>query len=157
MENSFLFVLFRVTIERRSNSLGHLRYDISEDFLTKQMIQSRIAVALAGKLGEEALLGASKDKHTTGCSSDYQHARAFATKFVTTYGFGERLYPAGDKWRMSEKYQAMIEKEVKGILDNAEETAKKIMEKHSKEHLKLSEKLLEKYKLTADEIKQILK
>ena len=151
-----LFIYFRVTIERRSNTLGHMRHDISEDFPTRKFIAGRIAVALAGKLGEDALVGEGKLKHTTGCSSDYQVARATATKYVTKYGFGERFYPCAENGPISDKYQVMIEKEVKEILDTAEKEAKKIMKEHSEKHLKLSEKLLEKYKLTADEVKEIL-
>ncbi|XP_075245835.1 uncharacterized protein LOC142339579 [Convolutriloba macropyga] len=155
----YLDVPYRgVTIERRSKTLGHMRYEISEDFMNKDLLESRLAVAVAGKLGEDALSKPSiENSHSTGCLSDYKYARALATRLVTTYGFGSRLYPANGTWEMSEKYKALIDQEVKNLLTSAETKAKTILKEHAEQHVKLSEKLLQNYKLTADEIKQTFK
>ena len=147
---------FSVTIERRGNTGGHLRHDITEDFDTLEKMRARLAVSLAGKLGEEVADG--ENKHTTGCSSDYQHAQMVAKSFVTSNGFADTLYnTATNGYNRSADYQKTVDQEVKKLLDEANSKAKEILKKNADRHKRLAEALLVKKTLTADEIKAILK
>ena len=133
-----------------------MRHDITENFDTLDKMRARLAVALAGKLGEEVADG--ENKHTTGCSSDYQNAQMVAKSYVISNGFANTLYSTSAKnYNHSADHQKTIDDEVKKLLDEANLKAKEILKQNAAKHKKLAEALLDRKTLTADEIKVILR
>ena len=84
---------------------------------TKEKILAEIDVAMGGHVAEKLIIGDTKV--TSGCSSDLQGATDMAYRAVRQYGmFGESAgYVAADPEQTSEKYNALVDKEVKTILD----------------------------------------
>ena len=76
-----------------------------------------IDVAMGGHVAEKLIIGCSKV--TSGCGGDLQGATDMAYRAVRMFGmFGEKTgYISADPDATSEKYNAMVDKEVKEILD----------------------------------------
>jgi ATP-dependent metalloprotease FtsH len=147
--------IYSVTIERRGHTGGHMKHLLTEDLETREDILKRLAVALAGKLGEEVVEG--EGKHTMGCSSDYSAAQQMAARYISLYGFGQKLYAGrSSKYRPSNELRNEMDKEAKVLLDEAASKAKLILSRHSEGHKQLAEALLKKPTLSADEVKVIL-
>lgn len=85
--------------------------------MTKEKILAEIDVAMGGHVAEKLIIGDSKI--TSGCGSDLQGATSMAYRAVRYFGmFGESAgYVSSDPDQTSEKYNAMVDKEVKSILD----------------------------------------
>ncbi|WP_213974652.1 AAA family ATPase [Tepidanaerobacter acetatoxydans] len=69
-----------ITITSRGQALGYIRQTPEDDIYlyTKQYLESQIAVALAGAVAEEKLLGNS----STGASNDFEQAVDLAKKII---------------------------------------------------------------------------
>ena len=85
--------------------------------MTKEKILADIDVAMGGHVAEKLIIGSQKI--TSGCGSDLQGATSLAYRSVRMFGmFGENAgYISADPDQTSEKYNAMVDKEVKVILD----------------------------------------
>lgn len=72
---------------------------------------------MGGHVAEKLLIG--DNKITSGCSNDLQGATEWAYRAVRSFGmFGESAgYISSKPDTVSEKYKALIDKEVKDILD----------------------------------------
>lgn len=56
---------------------------------SKRQCLARLKVCLAGRVGEEVLLGS--DDVTTGAASDFQQATAMARSMVRRFGFNDSI------------------------------------------------------------------
>lgn len=56
---------------------------------SKRQCMARLKVCLAGRVGEEVLLGS--DDITTGAASDFQQATAMARSMVRRFGFNDSI------------------------------------------------------------------
>jgi ATP-dependent Zn protease len=85
--------------------------------MTKEKILAEIDVAMGGHVAEKLIIGSSKV--TSGCGSDLQGATSMAYRAVRLFGmFGEDMgYISSEPDQTSEKYNAMVDKEAKKILD----------------------------------------
>jgi ATP-dependent metalloprotease len=85
--------------------------------MTKEKILAEIDVAMGGHVAEKLIIGESKV--TSGCGSDLQGATQMAYRAVRYFGmFGESHgYISSSPDETSEKYNAMVDKQVKEILD----------------------------------------
>ena len=85
--------------------------------MSKEKILAEIDVAMGGHVAEKLIIG--PNKVTSGCGSDLQGATQLAYRAVRQYGmFGEESgYVSADMDQTSEKYNAMIDRQVKIILD----------------------------------------
>ncbi len=85
--------------------------------MTKEKILADIDVAMGGHVAEKLIIGSSKI--TSGCGSDLQGATDLAYRAVRGFGmFGEQSgYISAEPDQTSEKYNAMVDKQVKEILD----------------------------------------
>ena len=110
--------LYKATIVARGPSLG-ATYMVPDDSVstTKEKILADIDVAMGGHVAEKLIIGSSKV--TSGCGGDLQGATDMAYRAVRMFGmFGEKTgYISADPDATSEKYNAMVDKEVKEILD----------------------------------------
>jgi cell division protease FtsH len=114
----------KVTIIPRSNAGGFTLFvPPEEEMYTKRYLESRIQVALGGRVAEELAFGV--ENTTTGASSDLQSVASLARTMVTQWGFSE-LGPSA--WEMpSEGTQELIDIEVQEIVEKAYKTCKQTL------------------------------
>lgn len=112
--------LYKATIVARGSSLGatFMVPDESDMLSTnKDKVLANIDVAMGGHVAEKLFIG--HEKITTGCSSDLRGATNMAYQAVRRYGmFGEDAgYISIDQKEASSEYNAMVDEQVKKILD----------------------------------------
>ncbi len=137
-----------------------------EMFNTRGKMLQYITVCLGGRVAEELIF----DDITTGASQDIKQATATARAMVTQYGMSRRLGLVaydndsdevfiGRDWghtkTYSENVAASIDEEVKSIIEECHETARKIIEEHSYVLHTCAARLMEKEKLTRAEFEAI--
>jgi ATP-dependent Zn protease len=85
--------------------------------MTKEKILAEIDVAMGGHVAEKLIIG--NTKITSGCGSDLEGATHLAYRAVRYFGmFTENSgYLSTDPNETSEKYNAIVDKQVKEILD----------------------------------------
>ena len=160
----------KVTIIPRGMALGvtqQLPVDDRHTF-SKDYILKRLAIMFGGRVAEELVLGHT----TTGAGDDLEKATGLARRMVCEWGMSERLGPMtfGKKEDQvflgrdiaqtkdySEKTAIEIDTEVRGIIKDAFERAKNLLQTHIEVLHKMAEVLLEKEALDGDEIDGILK
>ena len=134
--------LHKVSIIPRGMALGVTMTLPEKDHLTmkKSQLLDRITMTLGGRVAEEIVYG--KDSITTGASNDLEKVTALARNMVTTYGMSEKMgnlqygkseehifmgRDFGHTRDFSEEIAAEIDKEVKKIVDERYEIAKKLL------------------------------
>jgi len=156
-------------VPRGMSALGYtLQLPTEERFLnSREDLQGQIATLLGGRSAEEIVFG----KITTGAANDLQRATDIAEQMVGTYGMSDTLGPlAYDKQgggrflgggnnprrTVSDATAQAIDKEVRGLVDNAHEQALNIL-RHNMALLEtISQKILEKEVIEGDELKEML-
>ena len=158
-----------ISIIPRGMAAGYTYYVPSEDkqHMSKKEILDSIVGLLGGRVAEEVVL----DDVCTGASNDIERATALARDMVTKYGmsrlgaisFGgdnDQVFLGRDlttQRNCSDDTAAKIDAEIKRIIDEAYARAKSILEEHKKELVKVSDYLIEREKLSADEFDSIMK
>ncbi len=160
----------KVTIIPRGMALGLTqqvpiddRHTYTRDFLTDQL-----AILFGGRVAEELCL-----KHmTTGAGNDLERATDLARKMVCEWGMSERLGPMtfGKKEEQiflgrdftqlqdySEGTAEEIDKEVRGLIQDAYERAKALLTTNLRVLHRVAEVLLEKESLDGADIDNIVK
>lgn len=150
--------LHKVSIIPRGMALGITMTLPEKDHLTmsKSQLLDRITMTLGGRVAEEMIYG--KDFITTGASNDLEKVTALARKMVTAYGMSEKMgYMAygkseehvfmgrdfGHSRDFSEEIAADIDKEVKKIVDDCYENARRLLNENRDMLEYISKKLLE--------------
>ena len=115
----------KVTIIPRSNAGGFTLFvPPEEEIYTKRYLESRIQVALGGRVAEELAFGV--ENTTTGASSDLQSVASLARTMVTQWGFSEVLGQTA--WEVaSEGTQELIDTEVQEIVEKAYHSCKQTL------------------------------
>ena len=137
-----------------------------EMFNTKGKMLQNIMVSLGGRIAEELIFG----DVTTGASQDIKQATAIARAMVTEYGMSEKVgminYGSDENEvfigrdlaharSYGESVATAIDSEVKRIIDECYERAKKIILEHVNVLHKCCELLLEKEKISQDEFEAL--
>ncbi len=137
-----------------------------KSYTTKRYMEERIIAMLGGRAAEAIVL---KDI-TTGASSDIERATQLARSMVTKYGMSEVLGPIlfGDDneeifigrdlahaRNYGDDVANAIDSEIKRIIEEAYEEAIRIINKHIDVLHKIAEMLLEKEKISGDEIRTL--
>ena len=137
-----------------------------EMFNTKGKMLQNIMVSLGGRIAEGLIFG----DVTTGASQDIKQATAIARAMVTEYGMSEKvgmINYGGDENEVfigrdlaharsyGESVATAIDSEVKRIIDECYEKAKKIILDHENVLHKCCELLLEKEKISQDEFEAL--
>ncbi|MBI5401248.1 ATP-dependent zinc metalloprotease FtsH [Candidatus Wolfebacteria bacterium] len=160
----------KVSIVSRGIAGGYtLKLPIEEIHLrTRAQFTADLSATLGGYVAEQLIFG----DISTGASNDLQKASELARNLVTKYGMSEKLGPItfGKTQEMiflgreiateknySEKVAAEIDKEVKNFIENAHETAKKILTSRKDALKKIAQTLLEKEILEKEEFDRIIK
>jgi cell division protease FtsH len=161
----------KATIVPRGRALGMVMQLPEGDRYSmkfQQMID-RIAIMAGGRVAEELIFG--PENITSGASSDIEQATKLARAMVTRWGFSEKLgtvaygenqeevflgHSVARSQNVSEETARIIDVEVRRIVTEGWEAARKILTDKAEDHEKLSQALLEYETLSGQEIKDLL-
>lgn len=162
--------IHKATIIPRGRALGMVMRlpDGDKLSLTRAKLHADLAVAMGGRVAEEVIFG--HDMVTTGASSDIKQATHMARKMVTEWGMSDVIGPLdyGDEDQnflgqrmansgsVSGEKAALIDSEIKKLVDGGYDQAKKLLKKHADQLEALAQGLLEYETLTGAEIKELL-
>jgi cell division protease FtsH len=161
--------IHKATIIPRGRALGLVLSLPERDQLsvTKTKYKSKIAMAMGGKVAEELIFGA--ENVTSGAASDIQQVSKIARAMVTQFGMSEKLGnidyanhqetflgPQQNSVSAGPDTQEVIDTEVRMLVDEGYETAKKILTEKSEDLKRLAEGLLEYETLTGSEITRVI-
>jgi len=157
----------RVSIIPIGQAGGYTSFRPNEDksFYTKNQLEEQIIIALGGRAAEEFALG----EISTGASNDLQQANTVARNMIVKYGMSEKLKNIvldqqqevfvgrdyGHVKNYSEQIAAIIDKEVKVIIDNSYEKVKNIIKDKADALNRIAEALLEKEKIEEEEFEKL--
>jgi cell division protease FtsH len=164
--------LHKVTIIPRGRALGVTmslperdRYSYS-----KVELESRLTVAFGGRVAEELVFG--PENVTTGAGNDIRSATIMARRMVTEFGFSPKLGPlryadnqeevflghsVTQHKHVSDATARLIDEEVRRLIDDAEDRARRILSAHRRDLDTVSTALLEFETLTGEEVAGLLR
>jgi cell division protease FtsH len=140
----------RVSIEQRGRAGGLAIYGRTDRMLqSQQYLHEKLIAALGGRAAEFV----SRGVITSGAANDLQQANAMARAAVEQLGFSERagqLVTADT--RVADKTVALIDDEVRRLVEDAYQDAIRLLSAHKDELMRLSDALLEHEDLDRVEI-----
>ena len=162
--------IHKATIIPRGRALGLVLSLPERDQLsvTYTKYKSKIAMAMGGKVAEELVFG--KENVTSGAASDIQQVSKIARAMVQQFGFSDELghidyaneqqsylgaYSGPSN--VSPETQKKIDEEVRRIVDEGYQTAKRLLTEHRDELERLAQGLLEYETLTGPEIGRVMR
>ena len=164
--------LHKVTIIPRGRALGVTMNLPERDRygFKKTEIEAKLAMMFGGRVAEELIYG--PENVTTGAGNDIQQATNLARAMVTEYGMSEKLGPlrynenqeeiflghsVARSQQISEATAQIIDEEIRRLIDEAEKTARRVLNDHMDDLHSLAKGLLEYETLNAEEVKAILR
>jgi cell division protease FtsH len=158
----------KVTIVPRGNAGGLTLFEPNAaqgdmGLYTRKYLQDRLAVALGGRVAEEAVFGESQV--TNGASQDLQNAKNLARHMVEELGFntfGPLVTTDSQEGRMVSSrlignlLANRIDQDVLLLVNEAHAQAKTLVETHLDKLHELSDLLCEKLDLEGDEVRAIV-
>jgi cell division protease FtsH len=163
--------IHKATIIPRGRAMGLVmglpekdRYSMSKEFL-----EARIAVAMAGRLSEEMIFG--PDKVTNGAQQDIRMATGMARAMVTQWGMstlGPLAYEEPDQEiflghsvtrnkNISDETARKVDDEIRRLVEEGNTKARKILEEKRDQLEIIAQGLLEYETLSGEEIKALLR
>ncbi|MDQ5957345.1 MAG: cell division protease FtsH [Patescibacteria group bacterium] len=159
----------KISIISRGNAGGYtLKLPTDERRLTnKKVFMDDIAMTFGGYAAEELVSGTT----STGPSSDIEQATAMARAMVTRYGMSDTVGPisiesdknsilygrsGGDKV-YSNEFSKMVDEEIKRIVEEGRDRARKIVNEYRKVLDNIANELIEKENLEREDFENILK
>ncbi|MXU65320.1 ATP-dependent zinc metalloprotease FtsH [Oceanomicrobium pacificus] len=161
--------IHKATIIPRGRALGLVLSLPERDQLSVTMTKykSKIAMAMGGKVAEELIFG--PENVTSGAASDIQQVTKIARAMVTQFGMSSTLGnidysneqmtylgPQGGGVNAGPETQEQIDAEVRRLVDEGYETAKRILTEKHQELENLANGLLEYETLTGPEITKVI-
>ncbi|HOQ08333.1 MAG TPA: ATP-dependent zinc metalloprotease FtsH [Clostridiales bacterium] len=157
----------RVSIIPSGRAGGYTAHKPDEDlsYHTRSQLMEEIIIAMGGRAAEDLVLG----EISTGAANDLKQANSIARSMIMKFGMSETLgnmvfdendevfigRDFGHTRSYSEEMAAIIDKEIKRIIDTAYEKTKSILSEHMNVLHKVAEALLEKEKLEGHEFEAI--
>jgi cell division protease FtsH len=157
----------KVTIIPRGRALGITasipeedRHSYSRDYLT-----GRLVMLFGGRVAEEMTFG--PEKVTTGAGNDIERATAMARRMVTQFGMSDAVGPMavgdseqevflgrdlGQRRQVSEQTAQLVDSELKRLLDESYEMARKILEENRDLLERIATALLERETLDREHV-----
>jgi cell division protease FtsH len=160
----------KVSIIPRGRMGGYTLMLPEEDrfFRTKSEILDNVVVTLAGRVAEEIMF----NEISTGAENDLSRVTKVVRKMVTEYGMSEELGPLslgsrreetvflgrdlGHNRDYSEEVAALIDREVRRIVDESYEQARTLLTINKDKLIRLANALKERETLDGDEIDEVL-
>ena len=152
--------LIKVTIVPRGRALGAAWYLPEERQLTtKEQMLDEMCATLGGRAAEDLFLG----HISTGAMNDLEKVTKQAYGMIAYLGMGDKLpnlcYYSNDEYSFnkpySEKTAELIDEEVKAMINEQYERAKKILSEHKEGHSALAQQLIEKEVIFAEDVERI--
>ena len=164
--------LHKVSIIPRGYALGitWTRPKDEKVHTSKAQLLAQITVSLGGRAAEEIVYG--KEKVSTGASQDLSTVTNLARKMVTAWGMSDKLgnmtygknqenvfmgRDFGHQRDYSEQIAYEIDQEIKNIIDDRYEFAKKLLTENRDMLEEISKELLEKETIDEKEFEEIMK
>jgi cell division protease FtsH len=158
----------KVSIIGRGGAGGYTITLPEEDryLVTKDQILDQVTQSLGGRAAEEIAFG----EITSGASDDIEKATKLVRKLITEYGMSEGLGPMAYGTRedqvflgrdilrernYSEEVAAAIDREIRRIIGECHERAKRLLDQNRVRMARIAERLLEKETLDAAEFEAI--
>ena len=162
----------KATIIPRGRALGMVMQLPEGDRLSMSYTQmtSRLAIMMGGRIAEELTFG--KENVTSGAQSDIEQATRLARAMVTRWGYSDALgtvaygenqeevflgHSVSRTQNISEETAQKIDQEVKRLVSEGLDTARRILTDQNADLVTLAQGLLEYETLSGDEIKELLK
>ena len=159
----------QISIIPRGMAGGYTMYRPTEDksFMSKSEMEENLISLLGGRVAEAIVLG----DVSTGASNDIERASKISRSMVTKYGMSEKLgtitFGSGQEEvflgrdfttqkNFSEETSALIDSEVKRIIDTAYNKTEDILRTHIDKLHAVAGILLEKEKIDGEEFKNIM-
>ena len=164
--------VYKVSIIPRGRALGVTMFLPEEDrySLSKRALISQICSLFGGRIAEEMTLGF--DGVTTGASNDIMRATQLARNMVTKWGLSEKLGPlmyaeedgevflgrsmGSQSSNVSGDTAKMIDLEIRSIIDECYDTAKRLLVENRDKLEAMAEALMKYETIDADQIKDIM-
>ncbi|MBQ9235002.1 MAG: ATP-dependent zinc metalloprotease FtsH [Alphaproteobacteria bacterium] len=163
--------IHKATIIPRGRALGMVQQLPEKDHYSysKTKMLSRLIIMMGGRVAEEMKFG--EQRITSGASSDIAAATNLARSMVTEWGMSEKLGPilyaenTGEVFlgksvtqsrNMSEETAKLVDAEIKRLVTEAYDDAKKLLGEHQEDWEKLAKALIEYETLSGEEIKDLL-
>ena len=158
----------QISIVPRGMAGGYTMYRPTEDksFMSKTEMEENIVSLLGGRVAEALIL----NDISTGASNDIERATQIARSMVTKYGMSDRMGAVmwgssngevflgrdfGHTKEYSDETAAIIDEEVKRIIDNGYNRARQILSEHVEKLHVVAGVLLEKEKIEGEEFEAI--
>ena len=159
----------KISIISRGMALGFTLVPPQKDIIhhTKSKLIKQMAMAMGGRAAEELIFG----DITTGASSDISHATNIARDMVVEWGMSE-LGPINfgpqvdindfgkaymEPAKISDTMQAKVDEEIKKLVNQSIDEARKVLKKNKSKLEKLAKILVEKESLGQEEFEELMK
>jgi len=159
----------KISIISRGQALGYTISLPAEDkFLTtKSALMDQMAMTLGGRAAEELVF----HEVTTGAANDLEKVTSTAKHMIMRYGMSEKLGPRvlgrnhdmpflgrdmGAEPDYSEEIAREIDDEIRRVLEEAHDRARKVLTEHMEELHKISELLIERETIDKDQFERLL-
>ncbi len=166
------FPLEKVTLIPRGQAKGMAWYTPDEDqeLATRNQLLARIQCILGGRAAEDVIFG--YEEITTGASNDLEKVTSLARQMVTKLGMSDLGHVAlesdsgqvflQNEWRdrrpdYSEEIASHIDRQVRSIIAECYDHAKKVIEDHRALIDQLVDQLIEQETIEGDEFRQIIR
>ena len=159
----------QISIIPRGAAGGYTMYlpDKEPSYVTRTAMHEDIVCMLGGRVAEQLVL----EDISTGASNDLERATDTARAMVTRYGFSERLGPVvygndpnqtflgrdlAQGKGYSETIASEIDNEIRDIMDESYESARRILSEHMDKLHEVARVLIEKEKISGEEFRDIM-
>jgi cell division protease FtsH len=159
----------KISIISRGQALGYTISLPAEDkFLTtKSALMDQMAMTLGGRAAEELVF----HEVTTGAANDIEKVTATSKHMVMRYGMSEKLGPRllgrnhdmpflgremGSEPDYSEEIAREIDDEIRRVIEEAHDRARRVLSEHMEELHNLSELLIERETIDKDQFERLL-
>ncbi len=159
----------QISIIPRGAAGGYTMYlpDKEPSYVTRTAMSEDIVCLLGGRVAEQLVL----EDISTGASNDLERATDLARAMVTRYGFSERLGPVvygNDPGQTflgrdlaqgkgySETIASEIDNEIRDIMDESYESARRILSDHMDKLHAVAKVLMEKEKISGDDFRALM-
>lgn len=152
--------LIKVTIVPRGRALGAAWYLPEErQITTKEQMLDEMCATLGGRAAEELFAG----KISTGAMNDLERVTKQAYGMIAYLGMSDRLpnlcYYSNEEYAFSKPYSEktaeLIDEEVKRMVNEQYDRAKRILSEHKEQHAQLTQLLIEKEVIFAEDVERI--
>ncbi len=159
----------KITIVSRGQALGLTISLPTEDkyLTTKSTLMDDLAMTLGGRAAEELVF----HEVTTGAANDLEKVTATSKAMIMRYGMSEKLGPRvlgrnhdqpflgremGNEPDYSDEIAREIDDEIRRVIEEAHQTAHRVLREHQEELHKLSAILIERETIDKDQFERLL-